>query len=139
MQDGTPVAIDKEWTYCKEIELGWLLFRGFTMMRYITKVGKNSMGRLSHIRFLQLLLSTIGLTTLTKEKFYYYIELEAEIQKQITGRSVKRTLEKWWSMPLPTRNLVQAFGKNKRIFNLSKIVSKFVRKIDLFFTWIKFF
>jgi len=139
MQDGTPVAIDQEWTYCKEIELGWLLFRGFTMMRYVTRFGKNSMGRLSHIRFLQLLLSTIGLTTLTKKKFYYYIELEAEIQKQITGRSVKRTLEKWWSMPLPTRSLVQTFGNNKRILSLSKIVSKFVRKIDLFFTWTKFF
>jgi len=99
----------------------------------------NSMGRLSHIRFLQLLLSTIGLTTLTKEKFYYYIELEAEIQKQITGHSVKRTLEKWWSMPLPKRSLVRAFENNKRILNLSKIVSKFVRKIDLFFTWNKFF
>jgi hypothetical protein len=110
--DGSPVMIDTEWSLRDDVELGQLLFRGLLwMMCAITRFGQNSTGSsFSRLDFVQSALAAAGVI-LTEKELSRFIEVEAIVQEQVTGRSVREFLTWWARQPLPQHNLAQALSE----------------------------
>ncbi len=113
--DGKHVAIDTEWALRDEVELGHLLFRSLLlMMNSVTRFGQNSTGKLfSRIEFVQSVFASIGFA-LTEREFSRFIDIEANIQKQITGRPASEFLAWWPNEPLPAQNPSQVISAREQ-------------------------
>lgn len=119
-----PVIIDAEWILREEISLGHLLFRSLLLMiGSITRFGHNLEGReLSRIDFIHLVFHEIGFK-LTEKHFETYVELEAKVQKQVTGRDIDEFLEWWPKQVLPSQNSSQALCiAEQKLQNLQQIL-----------------
>ena len=86
-QNGEPVAIDTEWALNDDIELGWLLFRSLLLvMGSVVCFGRNQAGQKFLRRdFAKLALDAAGFS-FTDDDFRRFMELEANVQQEVTGR-----------------------------------------------------
>ena len=119
--DGKHVAIDTEWVLRDEIELGHLLFRGLLlMMNSITRFGQNSAGKLfSRTEFVQFVFLSLEFA-LTEREFSRFINIEANIQEQITGRPASEFLAWWPNEPLPAKNPNQVLAAHEQEINSAR-------------------
>ena len=104
--NGLPVMIDNEWTLNTDVEFGHCVLRSLLLlMATVTRFGVPANGR-SYTRkaFIEGVFATSGVAV-SETDITRYIELEASIQAQITGRPRSEFLD--WSPHdlLTTRNL----------------------------------
>lgn len=120
-KNGTHVVIDKEWSFCEDLELGYLLFRCLlVMMCVITKFGENSVRRkFSRLEFIQSALAEVGFV-LPEEEIYRFVQVESMVQAQVSGRGDCEFLRYWMSEQLPQYNLAQAFADRDKMVNCLK-------------------
>ncbi|ABB75688.1 Glycosyltransferase involved in cell wall bisynthesis [Nitrosospira multiformis ATCC 25196] len=128
-KNGEPVSIDTEWVLKNGIEAGWLLFRSLLLtIDSIMCFGRNlAEQKFSRREFIISALDAAGFA-LTNEDFQRFIELEADVQQEVTGRPSHEFVNWRPEHPLPTYSPVKHGGE---IGALQSEVGVAWREIDM--------
>ena len=133
VKDGSPVVIDQEWELSDDIELGFCLFRSaLLMMNSLSRFGDHE----SHIRysrreFIQDTFLAAGFM-IEDHRISDYIEREAAIQSQITGKPESCFLEWHPDHLLQTKNMASALNDHDRtISHLNFVVEQKAEEVEL--------
>jgi len=130
--DGSSVVIDQEWELTYEIELGFCLFRSvLLLMNSVSRFGnQQSHIRYSRYQFIQDVFLAAGFM-IEDDRIKDYMEQEANVQSQITGKSLESFLDWHPNHLLQTNNLSLALDRSaKEIAQLNAVFQQKAEEIE---------
>ena len=121
--DGVRQAIDKEWTWNRDMSAGWLIFRSlYALIQTVTRFGHtDSDFANTPIGFIHAAFKAIGFSV-TESEIENYANLEMELQAEVAWRPLKNAEFLHWlrNIPLPRENLnLAVIDRDIQIVNLT--------------------
>jgi len=131
--DGSPTLIDVEWKLPDEIDIGMCVFRSILLMlSNVSRIGHQPEGRhYSRLDFVKEVFKSVGFSDLDEIDINRYVEIEAIVQEQITGRSRETFLQWFPGGILGSETIVE------RLHNASKVKEELEELADQRFREIK--